>query len=290
MNYVLKFYTSTNSPVSKDKLLSFLKYQTEPVENVEETFSYKNKETGVYCTFSFEPEKQENANWIYTGLSFSIRLLVPDFFGKESFQLIGSLFAQFDLYVQEEHSDVQPRLCTTNELYSNWKAKNHQLAMDKFSKNGLLYASPEKTNYAWQYALDRKKLKKKMGGEFHIPSIQYIHNKSSMEVDTYTVWPDFIPCVLPKVDFIVLKQRPRKFFIGQANSLLIRYETLIHLIGDRFEQKDEELILDPDAAFLLKKTNPSFESMATLDEYGWMIQAEDFVNVKSNKLETSTTN
>ncbi|MCE3228075.1 MAG: hypothetical protein K0S32_2626 [Bacteroidetes bacterium] len=283
MSYDLSFYKKKTSSITKHEISDYLTKLVNSEEPNENEWFYENKETGSYCSFSYyepdpnvEYETEDFDGFESTNFSFNINFVRPQFFGEECFPLVEKLALDLDLYILNPQMDGVPSKPENGAMFKNWNDANSRFAEMQFSRMGLKYLEHSKSDYAFRYSLKRNQLQDSLGDNYFVPGIFYLKKHGSDTIETFSIWPEGCPYILPKVDFIFMK----RFVSENEEQGLVRYETIIRKFGTYFEKADENLVIHPEKSELIEKELASMIYETDLEQYGEWIAKGDFVNVK----------
>ena len=214
MSYDLNFYKRKTDPISKSDIEQYLNNLPNVANESGTQWFYQNKNTGVYCTFEYyeldesdeELEIESFENFEDTNFSFNINFIRPQFFGRECFPIVDKFAKDLNLYILNPQGDGEPKEYESELLEKQWAESNLNFAKINFKEWGLNYLDLEKSNYSWEFSIKRTELQNKLGEEYFVPGIFYVKPKNENELKTLSVWPEHIPYVLPKVDFIIVQK------------------------------------------------------------------------------------
>lgn len=128
--------------------------------------------------------------------------------------------------------------------------------------------------------MNRKNLQNEFGEGYFLPGIYYLLKKNSGIVETFCVWPEHIPTVLPKVDFVMIQKRFKKFFRTKEESGLISYSDLMTELGDHFEDLEHFKIIHKKEASEISAAFNQLGPLSDLNKYGDVIGIDTIVNCK----------
>jgi len=287
MSYDLNFYKRKTDSISKNDIeqyLSNLPHTT--IENDTQWF-YLNEDTGVYCSFDYteydesDEEFESFDDFEDTCFSFNINFIRPQFFGKECFPIVDKLVKDLKLYILNPQGENEPRIYENGVLEKQWAESNLNFAKTNFKEFGLNYLDLDKSTYSWEYSIRKNELQNELGDEYFVPSIFYIKPKNENRIVTLSVWPEHIPYVLPKVDFVLIQKVKRKFFIKKNEDGLMKYSDLISKLGKYFTDEERFKIIHPENAYSISKEFNALPLMGSLEEFGEGVSVDIVVNIKS---------
>jgi hypothetical protein len=288
MSFDLNFYKKGNNNVTASEMVEFLNTIPMLESKTEDQIVYENETTGVFCLFeTYEPEESEDEEQNDFGdlkdtyLWFNINYVRPDFFGIESFQLVDKLIEKFDLFVLDPQAEGEPIKYKKGDLLKSWLKSNEKISKSYFKEWELNYLELEESNYCWKFCYNKNELQEKLTEEYFVPNIFYVNKKGTENVETLCVWPEHIPFVLPKVDFVLIQKRIKKLFRTKEESGLIKYETIIEKLGEYFENENDYKIIHPENEKNIKPIFNSLEFFTTIEKYGKGISVDKIVNYKN---------
>ncbi|AXP80976.1 hypothetical protein CJ739_1891 [Mariniflexile rhizosphaerae] len=288
MSFDLNFYKKGNNEVSISEMVEFLNTIPMLESKSEDQIVYENETTGVFClfeTYESEESEVEDENDFEdledTNLCFNINYVRPDFFGIESFELVDKLIEKFDLYVLDPQAEAVPIKYKKGELLKSWLKSNEKISKSYFKEWELNYLELEKSNYCWEFCYNKNELQEKLTEEYFVPNIFYLNKNGTENVETLCVWPEHIPFVLPKVDFVLIQKRIKKLFRTKEESGLVKYETIIEKLGEYFENENDYKIIHPKNEEKIKPIFNSLEIFTTIEKYGKGISVDKIVNYKN---------
>ena len=163
MSYDLNFYKKKDNTITEKKIKKYLdnlSYMNSDDSNSQ--WVYENENTDVYCVFEFiEDEEPEEFEWFEnTNLIFNINFFRPQFFGKECFPIVDTVYEDLDLYIWASQWDFKPKKYKKWELEKEW-AKINLLGVKskiRFKEFELCYLELDKSNYIWEFWFNSKEL------------------------------------------------------------------------------------------------------------------------------------
>ena len=242
MSFDLNFYKRKTDSLSKSDIEDYLNNLPNVINESDTQWFYQNEDTGVYCSFEYYEidESDEELEIEYfedledTNFAFNINFIRPQFFGRECFPIVDQFVKDLNLYIVNPQGDGEPKVYEIGVLGKQWAESNFNFAKINFDEWGLNYLNLVKSDYSWEFSNKRKELQKELGEEYFVPRIFYIKLKNENEVKTLSVWPEHIPYVLPKVDFIVVQKIKKKLFGKKKEEGIIKYSDIISRLGQYF--------------------------------------------------------
>mgnify|MGYP001302934813 CR=1 FL=1 len=295
MSYDLHFYKK------KDNNRDFSEIKNElnklVPKNISETdiqIHYENERTGVYFLINFnEPNTEKEDIEIFDSFNdfenlnicASINFLRPDYFGKEVFPIICDFTEKLELYIlnaQEfDDSRHRPIKWSASELISHWTEHNAKVSKEQFDKLELKYLEKDKSDQLWNYTSQIEKLENEIKEDIYIPNEFIIQNQKSKELFTYIVWSESIPLIIPKVDFIILVKKYKKFLKVVQEIGIVKYQDIINKFApyfDIYDSKNGLLILNQRNADKIKNDFISFPIWKSHKDFGPQVGLDNFVN------------
>ncbi len=287
MSFDLNFYRKENNKVKINEMVEFLNTIPMLESKTEDQIVYENEATGVFCLFEIyemgeneDDEEMDFGDLKDTSLCFNINYVRPNFFGIESFEIVDKFIEKFDLFVLDPQAEGEPIKYKKGELLKSWIKSNEKISKSYFKEWELNYLDIEKSNYSWKFCYNKNVLQEKLTEEYFVPNIFYLNKNGTENVETLCVWPEHIPFVLPKVDFVLIQKRIKKLFRIKEESGLVKYETIIEQLGEYFENENDYKIVHPKNEEKIKPIFNSIEISTTIEKYGKGISVDKIVNYK----------
>ena len=288
MSYDLNFYKRKTDSISKTDIEQYLNSLPNVTNENGTQWFYQNEETGVYCSFEYyefednddEVEEEYFEEFEDTNFAFNINFIRPQFFGKECFPIVEEFVDKLNLYILNPQDEAEPTKFEKGVLEKEWAESNIRFSKSNFDEFGLSYLEQEKSNYSWEFCFRRNQLQSLLGDEYFVPGIFYVKKKNSDEVFTLSVWPEHIPSVLPKVDYILIQKKIKKFFKTKKEDGLIKYNDLISRLGQFFEDKETYKIMQPENSIKASKIFNDLTLIGSFEDFGEGLTVDKFVNVK----------
>lgn len=288
MSYDLSFYKRNTDPISKKDIEEYLDQLSNVTHESGAQWFYQNEDTGVYCSFEYyEPGQEDEELEIEsfegfddTNFSFNINFIRPQFFGKECFPIVDKLVSDLNLYVLNPQGEEIPKKYEKGILEKEWSDTNLRFGKSNFKEFGLSYLELNKSNYSWEFRLNRNELQNKLGDNYFVPRIFYIQKFDSQTAETICVWPQHIPFVLPKVDYVLIQKKIKKLFKTKDEEGLTSYDDLISRLGKYFKNEDSYMILHPNESAKISKEFNDLPLVGSFENYGEAIQVEKIANIK----------
>ncbi len=290
MSYDLNFYKRKTDSISKNDIEQYLSSLPNMTTNENETqWFYQNENTGVYCTFEYYELDEADVNvetesfegFADTNFAFNINFIRPQFFGRECFPIVDKFAKDLNLYILNPQGDGEPKEYESGVLEKQWAESNLNFAKTNFEEWGLHYLDLDKSNYYWVFSNKRTELQNKLGEEYFVPGIFYIKLKNENEINTLSVWPEHIPYVLPKVDFVIVQKVKKKLFGKKKEEGIIKYSDLISNLGKYFIDEETYKIIHPENAYSISKEFNSLPLLGSFNDFGEGISVDKIVNVKN---------
>lgn len=283
MSFDLYLYKKKESGLTEEQVADYFTTQI-PFTRVEKKrhWVYENQSTKVYFLMNWYKKerhqefKSQNPEFVNLKFDISINYLRPEFFALEIFPIIDKLILDLDIYIlnpQNESDDKNPIKFQPGYLFHQWIDYNKKILEDSSAREYDRLSS-EKSNYIWRYQFNKDKLEESIVEDIYVPNCYIVKRFEDNKIYTLISWPDHIPIVLPKVDYII---------VARGNEAgIVSYETIIKEFGDsleKFRYNGEDLLLlrQNNADLLDSKWNnlklgPAFKQFA--EGIGW----DTFVN------------
>lgn len=300
MSYDLYLYKKTSSEHTSEFIWNELKHSIIlDKSDSNDQIEYDNEITGVYFLVDLNEPNQDQEDidlfekfdgFNYTNISVSVNFIRPDYFGLEIFPMLSSIFERLDLYVlnlQElDESKQNPLKWGGVELTEHWLKHNQMVCSQQSNELGLKYCKKQTSDAAWIYSTFKQKLEDYLGEETFTPSVSYIQNHKTKEVHTFVVWPQHIPIVIPKVDYIIVRKEYKKFFRKVVETGILTYGVVMSQLSEFFEPFEFEghsgmQILSQANSDRIKKDFNALNLDVAYEEFGSMVGKDGFVNHKN---------
>lgn len=282
MSFDLDFYQTEDQNLLSNEARKY--FESNPLFEISDTEDggfqawYQNESTGVY--FSFEenmPDEEEDEDieyditkgYIKTNISFNINYTRPTYFALEAMPIVTEFAQIVDLITFDPQADkiITSDTLEPDFLIQSW-LKGNQFSVEVIRGEGayIPYVPQEKTNYVWKFNTVVDKLQEDLGYNYFVPKIFFLKKDEDSAVLTATTWPECIPQVLPKCDYIIISQRHRGFlkFIRKKQTDILKSEQVRDEMKDYLQIFDgpveDLLILHPEQQAGAKTIFDSMES------------------------------
>ena len=292
MSYDLYFYNQKKDNITEVKIGDYLNDNLVPVNENGNQWFFENEETEVYYSFDRnEPENDPESIELYesfigfdnTHFSFNLNFMRPSFFGLEAFQFVEKILKDLDLFVfNPQSSSDNPHKANKEGLFDNWNKTNLWASADHFEKLTSAYLPLDKSNKAWEYNFNRKRLQIQLGDNYFVPKLFFFKTKEDNKVFTLTTWTGHIPNVIPAADYFLLTRQYKKLFRVIKDKVLISRQTLLNNFGSYFDNFDFEgcKIIHPANATKVKDKFNSIKSEFKLEDFAERVAMENLYNAK----------
>ena len=305
MSYDLYFYKKKGRYLTEQAFSDYLT-KTIPFNNSDypRQWSYENPETGVYFLIDWnEPNTDVEdieiwdsfEDFEYLNFSFGINFFRPSYFGMEIFPIIEKIIEELDLWVlnsQEVDDEEIPKKFPKGYLQDQWIRHNDQVSITNFEDLNFKFMPPEKSNAMWWFQLHRTELQDSLEEDIFVPGFFVINNKDDNKLYTACVWPQHIPIILPKVDYVIVQKEYKRLFKIVKESGLIPYDVILKELGNYFEDFDYVIpnlkVLKQHNADKMKDKFNSLKIDKTVEEFGSGVGKDGFVNVQPNPIEETS--
>jgi hypothetical protein len=294
MSFDLYFYKKKDNLLKEEDAAAYLtKNLTFNISKSTRQWDYENPETGVYFVIEWnKPDNdldflEEFDEFTCMNFTFSLNFLRPRFFGLESFPIIEKFVNDLDLFIydpQDFGENVTPQKFPKDYLKDEWIQHNDLVAIDHFEEYQLKYMPVEKSNYLWWFQLHREELQSILKEDIFVAGILVLENKNDGLLHTVCVWPQHIPVILPKVDYVIIKKAYKKFFKEVEESGLVPYDVIVDKLNNSFEVFEHDVpdlkVLRPENADKIKKQFNALKIECSTLDFGNMVEMDKFVNVR----------
>jgi hypothetical protein len=289
MSFDLYFYKAKDNPVTESDLTTYLNNNLAHNKSTyARQWDYENPETGVYFMIDRNDADEEDEafdGFINLNFSFSLNFFRPDFFGLESFPIIEKFVDDLDLFIfdpQDFSENVIPRKFIGDFLKDEWIEHNSKVTLDQFEKLNFKYMPAEKSNYLWRFQVRRETIQNSLNEDIFVAGILVLENEADGNLYTVCVWPQHIPVILPKVDYVVIKKVYKTLFKNVDESGLVSYDTIMNRLSASFENFEYDVpdlkVLRQGNADKIKKQFNNLKIECEAKDFGKMIGMDQFVN------------
>ena len=187
---------------------------------------YQNEDTGVYFVFEHD-EAADNADRY--PFSFNINFFRPSYFILEAESEVTALITQFGFLVSDpEQRETGDKEYRSEALISGWRYGNEfgcAAAMkNKEDRPELAWLPTSRLHDVWRWNFGRESLQRALGEAQFVPRIIFVRLSGALV--TAVVWPDGIPSVLPRVDYLVIGREefaPRTIFRKRKDTVFVEW-------------------------------------------------------------------
>lgn len=288
MSFDLFFYKRKDDAITEDDVAAYLNENIGANSNNSEQWLYENPNTGVYFLIDRnEPNDLDEGFEDFTDLNFSFNLnyFRPTYFGLESFSIVEKLVTNLGLYVFDpQGKEDGPKKIKPGQLHNEWSRQNDWWAKEKFKEFDSKYLPLEKANYIWWFQRHKRQMEEELTEDIFIPNIIILENKQDGQLYTVCVWPEHVSIMLPKVDYLIIKQVYRSFFKEVEKAGMISYNTIIEKVGSAFEDVEYYgnilKVLKPGNAQAITKQYNNLKIISSVADFGSRVGLDGFVNSK----------
>ncbi|MEO7215053.1 hypothetical protein [Mucilaginibacter sp.] len=295
MSFDLYFYKKKESALTEKDVATYLNHNLPcNISDHARQWNYANPETGVYFLIDWnDPNEDYEESEGFEGLvdlnfNFSLNFFRPDFFGIESFPIVEKLASDLGVIIHDPQADGEAEISdnlTPGALCASWLKQNKKLTAQMFEELKLRYMPAEKSNYVWQFQTNRLKLEAGLTEDIFVPNIIVMQSDADLQLYTICVWPEHIPIMLPKVDYVIIKKVYKSFFKTVEESGMVRYDTIVKELGGafaKFECDVPDLIIlrQREADNCVKKFN-KLKIVSAVTAFGNRLSMDNFANTQA---------
>ena len=285
------FYKRNDNPLTESDVAAYLSNHL-PFNTSKSTrqWDYENPETGVYFQINWDKtdeEDEEYDGFINLNFSFSLNFFRPAFFGLESFPVIEKLVNDLDLYIldlQNSGEYIVPGKFPKDYIKDEWTQHNDAVTLGQFNRLNFKYLPIEKSNYLWHYISQKNKIEAALTEDIYVSGVVVVENKKDGQLYTIGFWPNHIPIILPRVDYVMIKQSYKKLFKMKEESGPVRYDAIMNKLGTYFEDFESEVpglkVLRQHGADMIKNKFNALRVEGTVGGFGTRISLDSFVNIR----------
>lgn len=227
---------------------AFFKYFSErPLYKCEEGQAwYGNEDTGVYFLFELtdEPPAEGDRGELYP-VALNINFFRPSYFIHEAEPEVTAFVKHFDLVVYDPQMEgMGEGEYSSEKLISGWNRGNefgYQAILREPKDNPDIFHLPTDTlERVWRWNYRRSALQMETGESKFVPRIMFL--KFSDTVVTSAVWPDGIPAVIPRVDYLCVPRQelaPKKLFRRQEDTTFVSWADAEQILLEHGSRNDD---------------------------------------------------
>ncbi len=169
--------------------------------------AYSNEDTGVYFSFEWVEEREDDEEGELYPIAFNINYFRPSYFIVEAEIEVSAFVRAFDLIVSDpQWQGMGKGEYDAKVLISGWNAGNQSgcdFAVEWPERRSRLRTLPSATLLqAWRWNFDRDALQRSVGDIKFVPLFQFLEVEGQMT--SAMVWPDGVPLVAAPVDWLIL--------------------------------------------------------------------------------------
>lgn len=249
MSYDLYFMVPEGrDPISETDFVDYFTGRPNYPEPDTQCF-YDNKSTGVYFCFQHDSESDEGPEEVAglrpAGVSFNLNYFRPHVFGLEAEPEVTAFVRHFDLKVFDpQTSGMGAGDYSPEGFLRGWNAGNqfgYRACVDGGGdgpapdNNGLFRAPAAEIERCWRWNLGVRRLQEGRftDGDVFVPRILFLTR--GREARSLCVWPDAIPILLPRVDYLLIgreKLAPRRLFRkARPDHILVPFADISSVLG-----------------------------------------------------------
>jgi hypothetical protein len=210
---------------------------------------YSNEDTGVYFIFELETEQQQqdddNVPVAHFPVSLNINYLRPSNFILEAEREVTAFVEHFDLLVFDPQiKGMGDGEYNAERLVLGWNYGNEfayaSILKNERDKREIFHLPTEQLHNAWRWNMSRSQVQINVGESKFVPKIMFIDLGGSTL--TAAVWPDGIPVVLPRVDYLFVPRKdlaPTKFFRKKEDTTLVGWDVAFPVLIKHGTQNED---------------------------------------------------
>jgi len=201
---------------------------------------YHNEDTGVYFTFEFKPEQrlEDGDDGEFFPVAFNINYFRPSYFALEAEPEVAAFVRYFGLLVHDPQAHgMGTGKYDTEKFLSGWHHGNQfgysAILQDEENRKGISHLPTDQLHDAWRWNLSIPGRQSRAGESKFVPRVIFLNLGDSTMTVTAAVWPDGIPVVVTKVDYLYIPRddlAPRKMFRKQKDRTFVPWEIALPIL------------------------------------------------------------
>ncbi len=178
-----------------------------------DTAVYQNPDTGIYFTFDYvrpggDHDPEDPPELLACPLAFNLNYYRPSCFALEAEPELTALVRAFDLLVHDPQiSGMGDGEYTPEGFFRGWHGGNRVAHSGELARVAPpAYTRPEaELTRAWRWNYDRLRRQESLTEDLFVASIFHIAVDGA--ACTATVWPDGIPAIVPRAEFVLMHRK-----------------------------------------------------------------------------------
>jgi hypothetical protein len=201
---------------------------------------YGNEDTGVYFVFELQteqPVEEDDEPMEHFPIALNINYLRPSYFIFEAEPEVTAFVKHFDLLVSDPQMEgMGDGEYNAEKLLSGWNCGNEfgytSILRDENNRSGISHLPTERLYNAWRWNLFRSQVQARVGESKFVPRIMFMNIDGSTV--TAAVWPDGIPVVVTKVDYLCVPRKelaPTKLFRKKEDTTFVAWDVAFPVLS-----------------------------------------------------------
>ena len=216
---------------------------------------YANEDTGVYFSFDYEDEPDEDPEAPSFIVSFNLNYYRPHVFALEAEPEIQAFVNQFGFKIHDPQAEgMGDGPYSTEGFIRGWNQGNefgYSSIMTQAVPDAIHTRPKEELEAIWTWNFARKNIQNTFGENVFVPKIMYM--KINDKIQSFAIWPDAIPTLIPQVDVLVIPRQelaPRRLFRKKGDMCIVPSDIALPILKSF---KSDEY---PMPAYLLSYASP----------------------------------
>ncbi|MDF2699194.1 MAG: hypothetical protein K0Q49_750 [Haloplasmataceae bacterium] len=262
MAFDLIFFKNKNDKTKLQEIVDYFdalpNFESKTYDDLNYSFVYFNENNDVYFiinyNLAYNLENQELTipdDYEFSYLVFTINYLRATFFAKEAIPLVTEFAMKFNLLILNPQTDhLSLSTYSVDELINSYNSSNIAYCKEFSEQIPLRVLANEKSNYAYTYLNEYKKIQSTIEDQISVPKMQFLKDTSDNNVYTAITWNNAVPIILPKCDFVIVLKEVKSLFglVKKQKPCVIEYEVIMQEFANLlqpFEHTVEDLFILP---------------------------------------------
>ncbi|SKA02802.1 hypothetical protein SAMN02745126_03212 [Enhydrobacter aerosaccus] len=246
MSYDL-YLKPRSGTITEGQMLDYFRAQPNYTIESGQAF-YENQSTGVYFWFDKHEAEPDSPDSSYA-VAFGVNFFRPSFFIYEAELEVAAFVREFDCVVLDPQSHgMGEGEYRRNELISGWNHGNeiaYRSVLTRQSQSGKRPSAlpAEQLTRIWNWNYCRPILQHEQTRDLFVPAIIFILIDGRLA--TMAVWPDCIPAILPKVDYLLIEREkfaPRRLFSKAIDMVYLPWNEALPDLGRHSSPHEGEAV------------------------------------------------